>query len=225
MPPNNKPHYSKPEQTHWLKTAWRSFGYFIVYFIAVSLLALLTTSFKFYTAETGFHYKKEDQSAVEKFIAEAQQEYKLSDSEFIHQETNGKYNTLKVKLAKPTPEHDNELLIYELRHNELLIFNYDDSYILNHQSSISLRFISLYALMTLLVFIFWRKKFGPINSSSSSAPWQRTALSIATWVIGLIILLQIYSWLLYLLGIEIQSDMMQLKQCSSVNRCTISLWW
>jgi len=215
MPADNNPLYPKPKQTHWLKTTWQSIGYFMLYFIAVSVLALLTTSIKFYTAETGFHYKSEHQAAVEAFIAEAQQKYNLSDSEFIIQETNGKYNTLKVKLAKPTPEHDNELLIYVLRHNELLIFNYDDSYILNQQSSLTPKFIGLYALLTLLVFIFWRKKFGHINASSSSAPWQRTLLSITIWVVGLIIVLQIYSWLLYFMGIEVQSDMMQLRNMFS----------
>ena len=212
MPPNNNPQYPESQQATWLKTAWQSFGYFMLYFIAVSVLALLTTSFKLYTAETGFHFKKEDQAAVETFITDVQQKFNLSDIEFLISETNDKYNTLKVKLTKPTPEHDNELLIYELHNNELLIFKYDKSFAMNKKPSMSLNFIALYALMTLLVFIFWRKKFGSFGTSPhppSTRP--RTALSIAVWVIGLIIMLQIYSWLLYLMGFEIQSDMMQLK--------------
>jgi membrane protease YdiL (CAAX protease family) len=212
MPSDNKPLYPEPQQATWLKTAWQSFGYFMLYFIAVSVLALLTTSFKFYTAETGFHYKKEDQAAVETFITDVQQKYNLSDSEFLLQQTTGKYNTLVVKLTKPTPEHDNELLIYDLHNNELLIIDYDKAYKMDNQSSMTPKFIGLYALLSLLIYIFWRKKFGSYEASlRPTSTWSRTVLSIAAWVTGLIILLQIYSWLLYFMDIKLQSDVMQLR--------------
>lgn len=212
MPSDNKPLYPEPQQATWLKTAWQSFGYFMLYFIAVSVLALLTTSFKFYTAETGFHYKKEDQAAVETFITDVQQKYNMSDSEFLLQHTTGKYNTLVVKLTKPTPEHDNELLIYDLHNNELLIIDYDKAYTMNNQSSMTPGFIALYALLTLLIFMYWRKKFVHIDSSLRPvSSWLRTVLNIAAWVFVLVIVLQIYGWFVSLMGLDLQSDVMQLQ--------------
>ncbi len=212
MPSDNKPLYSESQQVTWLKTAWRSFGYFLLYFIAVSLLTLLTTSFKLYTAETGFHFKPDDQAAVEKFIAEAQQKYNLSDSEFILRETSGKYNTLVVKLTKPTVEHDNELLIYDLHNNELLIIDYDKAFTMNNQTSMTPKFIGLYALLSLLIFIYWYKKYGHISSTINSiSVWPGKALNIAVWVVALVIVLQIYAWLVSLMGLELQSDVMQLR--------------
>jgi len=194
------------EKENWQKTIMQANGYFIAYVIVLFVLSLwfYASGMKFYTAETGFYYTADSQSSVIQFIHKLESKYPISNSRIRFEEMPNKQGKLVINFEMPTAEHENEAFIHELHNNEYLIFNYDESLLIDNFFRIKTSYLIFYAFITLLMFIYWRMRFYHFEQNEQST--SKLILSLFKIFVSVVGVSTCYKYVLGFLFAWVQSS-------------------